>query len=96
MTATQKAIFQKIIATVPVDDLKVALLNEYKRRIIRYRMVNEAMKKKYGVSFHEFESRNVVKEQDYSWQVESDSMEWEHAMEGLRYAEEKLKEIQQQ
>ena len=96
MTTIQEAMVEKIMAVVPIDDLKKALLNEYRRRIIRYRMLDEAMKKKYGMSFQEFESRNLVKELGFSWQVESDAMEWEHAIEGVRYAEQKLKDIQQQ
>jgi len=36
------------------------------------------------MTFQEFESKNVVKEQDFSWPVESDAMEWEHAVEGNR------------
>lgn len=59
-------------------------------------MVDETMKKKYGMTFQEFESKNVVKELDFCWQVESDAMEWEHAVEGIRYAEQKLKRIDQQ
>ena len=94
MTEIQEVMFEKIMAAVPIDELKDALLNEYRRRIIHYKMVDEAMKKKYGVSFQEFETRNFVKEQGFSWQVESDAMEWEHAVEGVRYAEQKLKDIQ--
>jgi len=65
---------------VPIDELKDALRNEYRRRIIHYKMVDEAMKKKHGVSFQRFETRNFVKEQGFSWQVESDAMDWEHAL----------------
>jgi len=93
MNAIQEAKAEKIISTVPINEIKEALLNEYRRRIIRYKMMDEAMKKKYGMTFQEFESKNVVKEQDFSWQVESDSMEWEHAIEGIRYAEKKLNGI---
>ena len=85
MTELQEIMAKKIMETVPIDEIKEALLNEYRRRIIRYRMVDEAMKKKYGMTFQEFETKNVVKDQDFSWQVESDAMEWEHAIEGLRY-----------
>jgi len=95
MTAIQEAKAERIIATVPIDEIEEALLNEYRRRIIRCKMVDETMKKKYGMTFQEFESKNVVKEQGFSWQVESDAMEWEHAVEGNRYAEQKLKGISQ-
>ena len=96
MDATQEAIVEKIIANVPIDEIKEALLNEYRRRIICYKLVDETMKKKYGMTFRDFESRNLVKEQEFSWQVESDAMEWEHAVEGVRYAGQKLRNIQQQ
>ncbi|MCL0033576.1 hypothetical protein M1N42_03020 [Thermodesulfovibrionales bacterium] len=39
------------------------------------------------MSFSKFESGNVVKERRFSWDVESDAMEWEHALEGVRYVE---------
>ena len=96
MTEIQEVMTEKIMANVPIDEIKEALLNEYRRRIIRYRMVDEAMKKKYGMKFQEFELKNVVKEQKFSWQVEADAMEWEHAIEGLRYVDQKLKDIQKQ
>jgi hypothetical protein len=57
-------------------------------------MVDEVMRNKYGMSFNDFESANIVRERKFSWDVESDSMEWEHALEGVRYAEEKLKTVE--
>jgi len=93
MNTLQEAKTERIITIVPIDEIKEALLNEYRRRVIRCKMVDETMKKKYGMTFQEFESKNVVKEHDFSWQVESDAMEWEHAVEGNRYAEQKLKSI---
>jgi len=93
MNAIQEATAERVITTVPIAEIKEALLNEYRRRVIRCKMVDETMKKKYGMTFQEFEAKNVVKEHDFSWQVESDAMEWEHAVEGNRYAEQKLKSM---
>ena len=89
----QKTATEKITESVPIDEIKEALLNEYKRRMIRYKMVDESMKKKYGMRFGDFESRNIVKEKGFSWEVESDAMEWEHAIEGSRYADQRLKDL---
>ena len=36
----------------------------------------------------------MVRERKFSWDVESDSMEWEHALEGVRYVEQKSKYIE--
>jgi hypothetical protein len=42
-------------------------------------MVDEVMRKKYGISFSEFEASSIVKDSGFSWEIESDAMEWEHA-----------------
>lgn len=86
---------EKIVENIPLDEIREALINEYRRRFMRYKMIDESMKKKYGMNFSEFEFGNVVRENKFSWEVESDSMEWEHAIEGLRYADQKLKDLKQ-
>jgi len=95
MTAKEKATAERIVRGIPVDEIKEALINEYRRRLIRHKMVDESMRKKYGMSFGEFESGNVVRERKFSWEVESDAMEWEHSLEGVRYVEQKLRELEE-
>ena len=94
MTTIEKAHADKIVENIPFGEIREALINEYRRRLIRYKMVDEVMRNKYGMSFNDFESANIVRERKFSWDVESDSMEWEHALEGVRYAEEKLKTVE--
>ncbi len=94
MTTIEKAHAEKIVENIPIGEIREALINEYRRRFIRYKMIDGAMRKKYGMSFSDFESANMVRERKFSWDVESDSMEWEHALEGIRYAEEKLKAME--
>lgn len=94
MTTIQKATAEKIVERIPIDEIREALINEYRRRLITYKMVDEAMRKKYGMSLNDFESANMVRERNFSWDVESDSMEWEHALEGVRYVEQKLKDLE--
>jgi hypothetical protein len=94
MTTIEKAHAEKIVENIPFGEIREALINEYRRRLIRYKMVDEVMRNKYGMSFNDFESANIVRERKFSWDVESDSMEWEHALEGVRYAEEKLKTVE--
>ena len=96
MTLITESLAEKLMSIVPVGEIKDALVSEYRHRIIRYRMTDEMMKNKYGMAFKEFEARNVVREQNYAWHVESDAMEWEHAIEGLRYVNEKLTALQRQ
>jgi len=42
------------------------------------------------MDFEEFENKNAVKEKNFSWEVESDAMEWEHAIASIRYLKKKL------
>jgi hypothetical protein len=35
------------------------------------------------MSYKEFEDKNIVKEKGFSWEVEKDEMDWEHALEGI-------------
>ncbi|MDI6864491.1 hypothetical protein [Thermodesulfovibrio yellowstonii] len=84
----------KLTELITEKELKEMALNEYKRRIVFYRLIDEKMKKKYGMSFEEFEKKNIVKEKGFSWDVEKDAMEWEHALESLRTLTEKLRKIE--
>ncbi|WP_141267003.1 hypothetical protein [Thermodesulfovibrio sp. Kuro-1] len=84
----------KLTELITEKELKEMALNEYKRRIVFYRLIDEKMKKKYGMSFEEFDKKNIVKEKGFSWDVEKDAMEWEHALESLRTLTEKLRKIE--
>jgi len=75
------------------DELHEMLRRDYLRRLIRYKTTDELMRKKYGMTYEEFNSRKVVAERNYSWEVESDSQDWEMAIDGIRTMERKLKEI---
>ena len=96
ITTNVEATAEKIVKEIPIDEIMKALINEYRRRLIRYNMTDEFMRKKYGMTYDKFESSNVVKERKFSWDVESDAMEWEHALEGVRYVEHKLKDVEGQ
>jgi len=94
MAIKAKTNAEKIVKGIPIDEIRDALINEYRRRRIRYKMVDEAMKKKYGMGYGDFDSTNMVRDRKFAWDVESDSMEWEHAIEGFRYVEQKLRDLE--
>ena len=75
------------------DEILNALKNDYRRRLITYKFVDEKFRKKYKMDFQDFEKQNIVKKKKFSWEVEADAMEWEHAIEGIRTCEQKLKEL---
>ena len=46
------------------------------------------------MNFTEFEKKNLVRVKDFSWEVEKDAMEWEHAVEGIESLQEKINKIE--
>jgi len=79
-------------------DTKVLYLlrSEYLRHLGQHRRVDLLMQKKYGISFDEFVSQRVVREKEYSWDVESDAMEWETAISGIKTMERKIEELRKE
>ena len=77
-------------------DTKVLQLlkSEYLRMLARYRRMDFIMTKKYGMSFDEFVSREVVRQKGYTWDVESDAMEWETAISGMKTTKRKIRELE--
>lgn len=76
------------------DEILNALRNDYNRKLITYKFIDEKFRKKYKMDFQSFEKQNIVKEKNFLWETESDAMEWEHAIEGIRTYKRKLKEIE--
>ena len=73
--------------------VRVLLRSEYVRRLGRYRHVDQLLARKYGMEFEDFIARRLVKERDFSWDVESDAMNWESAVSGIRTILGKLEEL---
>jgi len=67
---------------------------EYHRRLSRYNLTNRVLQQKYGMTYEEFEARNLVKERGYGWEVESDAIAWETAVDGIKTMQRKLEELQ--
>ena len=78
-------------------DTKVRLLleAEYLRRLGRYRRLDRTLAQKYGMTFEEFMARRVVQQKGYTWDVETDAMDWETSVDGMRTMERKLQELRE-
>ncbi len=85
----------KLADLLPEKEIKDAVLSEYEKRLALFKLTDEKFRKKYDVSFKEFEEKNLVADKGFSWDVEQDSMNWEHAIEGIRYLEDKIKKIKE-
>lgn len=66
---------------------------ELRRRLARYQLRDRLFQEKYGMSLVEFEEREVVKQHDYSFEVESDHQDWDLAVDGIRSVERQLAEL---
>lgn len=75
--------------------VRLLLEAEYLRRLGRYRRLDRILTQKYGMTFEEFMARRVVQQKEYSWDVETDAMDWETAADGMRTLEHKLRELQE-
>ncbi len=93
---------KKLLNEAPLtgNNLDTKVLNllrqEYLRHLGQYRRLDLLMQQKYGISFDEFISRGIVQENEYSWNVESDAMEWETAISGIKTIERKLEALKKE
>ncbi len=88
-----QAVLKKQINEMTEDELKEVLRRDYLRRLTRYRMTDDFYRKKYNIDFEGFEKANIVEKHGYTFEVESDSQEWELAIDGIKTMERKLKEL---
>lgn len=94
---TKKLLEEAPFAGESLDTKVLHLLcSEYLRHLGQYRRVDLLMQQKYGMTFDEFVSQKVVREKKYSWDVESDAMEWETAISGIKTMERKIKELRKE
>ena len=94
---TKKLLDEAPLAGNNLDTKVLNLLrSENPRYLGQYRRIDLLMQQKYGVTFDEFVSRKVVRENKYSWNVESDAMEWETAISGIKTMERKIEELKKE
>lgn len=67
--------------------------SELRRRLARYQLRDRLFQEKYGMSLAEFEARDIVKQQGYSFEVESDHQDWDLTVDGIRSVERQLAEL---
>ena len=87
------SVLQKQLDEMSEIELKEVIRKEFQRRLIRYTMTKDYFEKKYNMDFDYFEKLNIVKKQNYSFEVESDVQKWEVALDGIITVKRKLKEL---
>ena len=84
---------KQMVERMSNDELVEMLRREYLRKLTRYRLTDDFFRKKYGMTYEEFEKENVVAKRNFSWEVESDAQEWEMAIDGISTSLRKLGEV---
>ena len=64
--------------------------HELRRRLARYQLSDRLFQEKYGMTLEEFEASEIVKQREYSFEVESDHQDWDLAVDGVQTVERQL------
>ena len=83
--------FKEILNNFSEKEIVESLIFNFKRKLAIYKLIDKKMREKYGMDFEQFEKDNLIKKNNFSWEVEKDAIEWEHAISGIKYIENKLK-----
>ena len=75
------------------DKLTLLLEAEYRRRLARYSLTDQQLAQTYQMSFEDFERQRITEQRGYTWEVESDAMAWETAVDGLRTVQRQLSDL---
>jgi len=73
--------------------MKTVIVHELKRRLAGYHLIDNKMRKQYGMSFSEFKKQGIVGKKGNSFPVEEDYCDWELATDGIHSVSAKLKEL---
>ena len=82
---------------IPEGDLdykvRKILIEDFKRKLVEFQLVDNRFQKKYGVTLDEFEKRNIIKEKGFSFEVESDYHEWDSALDAINALKVKIEDL---
>ena len=93
MSMSERHPIMQLMEKMSNEELVEMLRREYLRKLMRYRLTDEFFRKKYQMTYDDFEKENIVAKRDFSWEVESDAQEWEMAIDGISTCLRKLGEV---
>ena len=92
---TRKLLEEPLLGEQDLDaKIRRLLEAEYMRRLVQYRRVDRNLRQKYGTTFEDFIANRVVRHEDYTWEAETDAMDWETAVDGIETMRRRLQELQ--
>jgi hypothetical protein len=82
---------------IPHGDLdskvRKIVIDDIKRKLVEFQLIDYRLQKKYGMTFDEFEEKEVIKEKGFSFEVESDYHEWDSAIDAIQTLKNYLKDL---
>ena len=75
------------------DKLAKLIEAEYRRRLAHYSLTDRQLTQKYDMSFEQFERQQITLDKGFTWEVESDAIAWETAVDGIRTVQRQLSEL---
>ena len=78
----------------PENVLADALKRYVMTRIIEFESVVKGMEEKYGMTFKQFEDRDMLNKLGHSWDVEQDYYDWDRAATELKKFKDMLKSLE--
>jgi len=93
MSMSERHPIMQLMEKMSNEELVEMLRREYLRKLMRYRLTDEFFRKKYQMTYDDFEKENIVAKRDFSWEVESDAQDWEMAIGGITTCLRKLGEV---
>lgn len=82
---------------IPEGDLdykvRKILIEDLKRKLTEFQLIDTRFQKKYGMTLDEFEQKNIIKERGFSFEVESDYHEWDSAVDAIKTLKAKIEDL---
>jgi len=92
---TRKLLEEPLLGEQDLDaKIRRLLEAEYMRRLVQYRRGDRFLRQKYGTTFEDFIADRVVRQEGYTWEAESDAMDWETADDRIDTMSRKLQELE--
>lgn len=91
VTEQTARIIEELIPDGDLDEkVRRLLLNEIRRKLVAFEVIDRRFQKKYGMNLADFEKREVIKSRGYSFEVESDYHEWDQAVDSIQVLKDNL------
>ncbi|KCZ71394.1 hypothetical protein ANME2D_02122 [Candidatus Methanoperedens nitroreducens] len=87
------SVYENLFKQKPEEGTIHLVVNELRRRLVEYKLMDKTFREKYKMDFDEFKQKGIVEESGHSFQVEEDYCDWELAIDGIQTISAELKKL---